>query len=224
MRKYLLVFLLLSSFLSQAATNSHMRGGRYCEIIVPKTITSYAVYNTWGLNDCPEKIWDQITVERVKAQTKAHFVHLNGPRYWVIDGFKNSKLINSTTEDISGLKLREAGILHIRLIDLVKSQQPYKEHIVDRTTTWVYDAGKPIYELISPKGTVYVMQSFSIQKHPQSLSSLDRLATDLKLPKGWIFKAGIVKKSEALKAINNKAIVVQDDFLNTYQMATHDYL
>lgn len=218
------IILLFTPFLSQAVDKNHMRGTRYCEIIINKSLTNYAVYNTWGLNDCPEKIWEKITVEQVKKETGASFAHLNGPRYWVIDGLTNSNLINPSKKTIAGLELREAGVLHMRVLDLLRSNSPYHQHIVDRHTTWIYQSGKPIYELIDPKGNVFVMQSYSIEKSPQTSSSLAELGSKLALPKGWVFKTGTLNKSEILQAIDNHAVVVQDDFLNTYQLATRDFL
>lgn len=218
------IILLLTPFLSQAADKSHMRGTRYCEIIINKSLTNYAVYNTWGLNDCPERIWEKITVAQVKKETGASFAHLNGPRYWVIDGLTNSNLINPSKKTIAGLELREAGVLHMRVLDLLRSNSPYHQHIVDRHTTWIYQSGKPIYELIDPKGNVFVMQSYSIEKSPQTSSSLAKLGSKLTLPNGWLFKTGTLKKSEILQAIDNHAVVIQDNFLNTYQLATQDFL
>ena len=150
--------LLLIPALTQAVQKNHMRGTRYCEIIVNKTLTNYAVYNTWGLNDCPEKIWTNITVDKVKKETGASFARLNGPRYWVIDGLTNSSLINPTKKTLAGLEFREAGILHMPMIDLLRSNSPYHQHKVDRHTTWIYQSNKPIYELIDPKGNVFVMR------------------------------------------------------------------
>lgn len=89
---------------------------------------------------------------------------------------------------------------------------------------WIYDAGKPVYELIDPKGNVFVMQSYSVQKEPQTEQSLTQLGSKLKLPTQWRFKTGILKKAGTVQAIDNMAVVVQDDFLNTYQKATHDLL
>lgn len=209
--------------LTHGAETSNMRGKRYCEIILSKTISSYAVYNTWGLNDCPEQLWNKVSIPAVKKETDSSFVHLNGPRYWVIDGFKNTSLVNPTIKTINGIPMREAGILHLSLMDLFKNK-PYQLHEVDRKTTWIYQAGKPVFELINPSGQVFVMQSFSIQKYPQSLTSLAQLGDKLKLPKGWQFKSGVLNKSETIQATNNKAVVVQDNFLNTYQKANHDFL
>ena len=219
-----LMVLLTLPMISQATQNTHLRGQRYCEIIFAKTLSTYAVYNTWGLNDCPEKVWRNITTAEVKKETNTSLVHLNGPRYWVFDGFQHSSLINPAIRTIAGLKVREAGVLHLSPLDLLKSGTYYQERKVARNTTWIYQLNKPVYELIDPKGQVFIMQSYSTQKYPQTQKSLALLGTTLKLPAGWQFKTGKLKKAETLEAIQHQAIVVQDNALNTYQLATHDFL
>ncbi len=217
-----LTFFIVSTL--HAANKLGMRNGRYCEIILSASLSQYKVYNTWGLNMCPENKWQAVTVEKVKQETKASRVHLNGPRYWVIDGFKNTNLINPTVTVIAGIPMREAGIVHLGLMDLLKLHKPYQNHEVNRESTWIYQAHKPVYELISPKGEVYVMQSYSIESHPQTLASLSNLGNTLHLPNGWHFKTGILKKTQTLATQNKKAFVIQDDFYNTYQLANHDFL
>ncbi len=220
----LLCLLSLTPTIGIAGDKTHLRGKRYCEVIISTTHANYAVYNTIGLNDCPAKLWSKVTTANVKKETGASFVRLNGPRYWVIDGFKHSTFINPTTKTLSGLPMREAGMLHINMLDALKSKSFFQQRKVTRHTTWVYQAGKAVYELIDPKGHVFVMQSYSVQTYPQTEHSLSLLGGKLQLPKDWQFKTGILKKPETLLATNNKAIVVQDNFFNTYQMATHDFL
>lgn len=225
--KYICVVILLIlslPFIGYANQMQHLRNQRYCEIIIPQARMNFAVYNTIGLNDCPADIWNKITVDSVKKETKRYWVFLNGPRYWVIDGMKNSTLLNPKPQIINGLAFREAGILHLKLRTLIFGSKPYRAHIVKRKTIWIYSAHRPVYELLSPQGEVYVMQSYSTEKIPQTESDLAQLGSKLKLPKGWRFKTGILSQDKNLKAIDNEAIVVQDEFLNTYQLATHDFL
>lgn len=216
--------LLCLPLLTHAKQIEGLRDSRYCEILYSKSRLTLAVYNTIGLNDCPEASWKKITVDCVKGETGASFVKLNGPRYWMIDGMTNSQLVNPEQKVICDLAMREAGVLKLELSDVLTSSKPYTQHQVDRETTWLYKSGKPVYELIDPKGQVFVMQSYSIEKKPQTAATLEKLGTELQLPQGWQFRTGVLKQDAELKAINNKATVIQDDFLNTYQLATHDFL
>ncbi|MCW8409914.1 hypothetical protein OQJ13_13120 [Legionella sp. PATHC035] len=217
-----LALAIIPSF-SSAAQITHLRGQRYCEIIYSKNLMDYAVYNTIGLNDCPSALWDKITLDDVKKEVGSPHVHLNGPRFWMIDGMQNSELVSTKIKKFNGLAMREAGVIHISLKDLLV-KPAYEQRKVARKTTWIYDAGKPVYELIDPHGNVFVMQSFSVQKIPQTQQSLAELGSKLTLPKNWKFKMGLIKREETVQAIDNMAVVVQDNFLNTYQKATHDLL
>lgn len=224
LRKLLTTTLLCLPLLSFAAQIEDLRGARYCEILLAQNRSSLAVYNTIGLNNCPENIWNKITVNSVKKETGSSFVKLNGPRYWVIDGIKNSQLVNPEQKIIDGLAMREAGVVDLGLLDMLRGSGPYREHHVNRQTTWIYKSGKPVYELINPKGQVFVMQSYSVQKSPQTMASLSTLGSKLKLPKGWRYRTDVLRQNAELKAIDNKAVVIQDDFLNTYQLAAQDFL
>lgn len=223
----LLVFLLKSTVAFPASVKG-LRGQRYCEILlsVGKPIQrNLQVYNTIGLNDCPEYIWSKITPEIIKKETGASFVHLNGPRYWMIDGMQNSSLINPETKTLAGLAMRDAGILKLKFIDLTLADSPYKRHTVHRETTWVYLAGKPIFELADDKGNVYIMQSYSTQKATdQTEESLADLGSKLKLPKGWTFATRTLEKDAFLTPLDKNAVVIQDNNLNTYQQETPDFI
>ena len=54
-----LTLLLVAPTLVHAAEKSGMRGQRYCEIIISKAMTQFSVYNTFGLNGCPENNWEK---------------------------------------------------------------------------------------------------------------------------------------------------------------------
>lgn len=68
------------------------------------------------------------------------------------------------------------------------------------------------------------MQSYSHQKQHLTADDLPNLVKQLKLPKGWKYKTGIIRKNQHLRTINNVAYVLQDEFLNSYRRAEHDFL
>ena len=156
-----------------AKQTENFRNLRYCEVVVGHGFKA-SVYNSVGLNSCPENLWKNLNEKKLKKQTNASFI--------------------------------------------------YKKHHVARKSTWVYSAGKPIYELISPTKQVYVMQSFSTEVVKLNEESLPKLGSMIKLPKGWKFKTGVLDKEAKLVTMNNKAVVVQDSLKNTYQLASHDFL
>ncbi len=216
--KIICVVLLLPSLL-QSGEIQNLRNQRYCEILIGRPPFLH-VYNTIGLNNCPADQWNKITVPNIKKETGALFVHLNGPRYWMIDGMKHSELINPKVRVLGGIAMREAGVLKLSLLDLWAGIRPYRSHQVHRQTTWIYQAGKPIYEIVDSQGNVYAMQSYSIQRVLQTEESLPKLGSKLHLPNGWSFRIRILQENAYLTALNEQAIVIQDEFLNTYQQET----
>lgn len=211
-------------FTIHAANLENVRGSRYCEIIYTKLSLTLPVYSTFNLNNCPEAVWKTISTDEIKKETGASKVLLNGPRFFLMDKIVKSHLINSQIVTLGGIQVREAGILHLSFKDLVMGFRPYIEHEVKRDTIWVYDAGKPVYELINPAGQVFVMQSYSIQHEPQTEASLSNLGEKLKPPIGWTFRAGNLKVQGEVVAVKQQAVVIQDELRNTYQLATYDLL
>lgn len=212
---------LLAAASVNAADMNNMRGERYGEVLLGSggllVPNSFDVYNTIGLNDCPEELWSKLDAEKLKKETGAKVVKLNGPRYWVIDGLTGSSLVNKEKRSFDGLDMRLAGTLELTMKDKMSLGKPYIIHQVARKTTWVFKAGKPVYQLIDPDGAVYFMQSFSAQKAKQDMDSLAKLGSKLTLPSGWKFRTLTLSKDFNLSAIDGMAYVVQDDLENTYQ-------
>jgi len=95
--------------------------------------------------------------------------------------------------------------------------KPYTENPVARTSVFRYMKGRNVYELVSPEGSVYAMQSFSMQIDPKlTLTVLPKLGSRLHLPQGWSFR--VVKPSSDLTLeAKGRALVLQDDLENSYQ-------
>jgi hypothetical protein len=90
---------------------------------------------------------------------------------------------------------------------------------VVRENQYVYERGKNVYELVSPDGHVYVMQSYS-QEIDKGLNEqgLLTLAVRLKLPKGWQYRVRKLDEDLAVRNSGGKAHVLQDDLQNSYQL------
>lgn len=213
-------FLLLPS-ISHALEINNLRNQRYCEIFLGNSkirTINLDIYNTIGLNECPKELWDDLSIEQIKKESGATIVHFNGPRRWVIDGIQNAKIPNMEPKIFGAIAMREVAMMQVYARELLGRQEPYEPHSVKRETTWVYLAGKPVYELINPQGQVFVMQSFSLQNVDQTEESIETLNERLNLPNGWKFRTRILESNAYLTPANNMAVVIQDDFLNTYQM------
>jgi hypothetical protein len=169
-----------------------VRDRRYCELFVVKrqgVRLSADVYNTLGLNDCPQAAWDAIDTAKVASQFGAFRVIRNGPRHFIMDRLASGDVTRSPA-DIQGLATRPVATMRLRLLDLVEKRAFYVERTIHRTTDWTFLAGKPVYELVSPKGQVYVMQSYSQIVDPSpTYADLAALGSRLKPPKGWQYRS-----------------------------------
>ena len=206
---------------AQAQTDApkELRNLRYCELIVMKRdgiSLQTTVYNTLGQNDCPADAWQAITASAAETQFDALKVVLNGPRHWVLDGILASgATAEGETVTVGGLGFTARAVLDLSLFDL--RSKPYQERAVNRTTQWIYDAGKPMFLLQGPDGSKYAMQSYAqIVDKTLTYDDLANLAERLKLPKGWSFAVSVPETDMTYPAAG-QAIVVQDDLDNTYQ-------
>ena len=67
---------------------SNLRNQRHCEILYGNRNflnLVVKVFNTQGLNNCPEDQWKTLTKASVEKTYNASFVLLNGPRCWTMD-------------------------------------------------------------------------------------------------------------------------------------------
>jgi hypothetical protein len=208
-----------------AATGSDtedVRGSRYCEILVGKLAgsdISIDVYNTYGLGDCPEATWEAIDPSQIKAAEMAAVVIMNGPRYWMMDSFTDTKTVDPTVVTLGGLPMRWGGTITAPTSQVAGGQQPYTPLQVARTTTWVYDSGRSVYELVDPTGRIFDMQSYSVETTAQTEASLAGLGQTLHLPDGWTFRTRTLDASLQVTAVDGMATVVQDELSNTYQLS-----
>lgn len=204
---------------ADVATARDLRDVRYCELIVAKRKgvgIEATVYNTLGLNDCPDELWSALSEEALKARFDALTVVLNGPRHWVLDGIVGSGATAAgETIDVDGLGFTERATLEPGLLEL--RSRPYEERRIDRATQWLYSAGQPMFVLAGPDGSRYAMQSYAQIRDPTlSYDDLPDLASRLSLPAGWSF-AVYVPGTDQTYPSGGQATVVQDEFDNTYQ-------
>jgi hypothetical protein len=197
----------------------NLRGARYGEIVLVKTgffTLTGKVYNTLGLNDCPEKEWKALSPTSIKLSHHAVAVLLNGPRCFLMD--QASILKPGKVQSFGSLQARHLANVKITPAMLLKGKaKPYTENPVTRTSVFRYMKGRNLYELVSPQGAVYVMQSFSMQVDPkQTVSSLPSLGSRLHLPQGWKFQV-VKPESDLTLEAKGKAIVLQDELENSYQ-------
>jgi hypothetical protein len=205
---------------AQAAKGpKELRNVRYCEVLTLKRqrlTFEISVYNTLGQNFCPPEQWAALGAKKLAKEFKVDFVKLNGPRYWTLDSIQAAgETASGATATFGGIAMTQRATIDLKLWQA--KEGGYRVTAVKRDTVFNYKAGRPVYELISPEGDVYMMQSYSQIVDPRlSSDDLAGLSKRLKLPKGWTYQTRILPADYALKA-NGTAYVVQDDLYNSYQ-------
>jgi len=214
-------YVLLGALPSSAAAEeeaSGVRDRRYCEILVVRRTglkLEGDVYSTFGLNDCPQAQWAAIDAKKLKKERKALAIVMNGPRHFLMDGIAVARKPPPPV-DIQGLSMHFLATLQFPWRNLVE-RKPYTDHIVNRRTQFIFDAGEPVYQLISSSGAVYVMQSYAEIVDPNlRMAALANLGSRLKLPRGWTFRTRVLPSRLTVIA-TGEARVVQDELENTYQ-------
>jgi hypothetical protein len=198
-----------------------LRGTRYCEIIpVYRDGISFnlEVYNTLGQNNCPPEVWDAIDPKALAKELGAEEVVMNGPRFWVMDRIIGSgETMDGATKVFDGLAATQRATLSLPFRDIIFGSRPYSEKTINRDTTYIYDAGKPVYEISDDKGNVYVMQTFAeIVDKDLAMDDLAGLGDRLKLPRGWSYAARVLDAEMQLTA-SGEAYLIQDELQNSYQ-------
>ncbi len=70
------------------------------------------------------------------------------------------------------------------------------------------------YELITPEGDAYVMQSSNIEVN----DDMAKLGDRLQLPRGWGFRARVLDDDLTLE-LDGKVKALEDDLKNVYNLA-----
>ena len=197
-----------------------MRGVRYGEII-PLFMRDGSlvadVYGTQLLNDCPQELWETLDPVAIAAELGALGAKLNGPRYWVLDGFGTKVApVEPVLREFNGLLMRR-----IAQIDLGTQPQvaTYLERRVDRGAVFFWDAGKPVFELVRPDGVAYVMQALCTGVDPTlTEASLHTLGERLSMPEGWSYRTRVLEHELVVDTTSTVATVLQDEFENSYTL------
>ncbi|HEX5499456.1 MAG TPA: hypothetical protein VFX03_09525, partial [Thermomicrobiales bacterium] len=180
-----------------------MHGARYGEVLL---VTGHlnrieaTVYNTLGLNDCPDDLWRTLDPAAIKRTYRARAAILNGPRYFLMDKVAIADP-GQEIVDFGGLQMQPLATVPLSPAALLGGlrREPYRERVVQRTTVYVYDRGREVYELVAPDGAVYVMQSYSLAVDSTLTEArLPLLGERLRLPPGWRYQVRQLEQELAL--------------------------
>ena len=195
------------------------RGQAYTELIAVTvnptggSVTT-EVWGTQGTDTSPEAA-ALIDLETAAQQLGATRVILNGPRYLLADaGTLTSG--EATIQTFGDLEMLRIGAIELDLASAPTSLEsdPYVPQTVSRNTDTIYYAGSEIYQLTSPAGELYVMQSTGTEIENADLAGLgDRLT----LPRGWVFEVITLEEPLRVTVSDGDTIdVLVDDLGNAY--------
>jgi hypothetical protein len=173
------------------------------------------VYNSFPLNDCPAELWDSLNAEAIAKDNGAVTALLNGPRYWLMSGIEKHAAGPQQTATFGGIDMIQQAVVQLASMN----PAPYSVNMVDRKAVFIFDSGRPVFELIDPDGQHWVMQTWSqtVDKN-LSLDDLPGLASRLHLPAGWSYQTRTLSSPLRVDTTTRDAHVTQDDLANSYSM------
>jgi hypothetical protein len=135
----------------------------------------------------------------------------NGPHWWAFD----SATLRFAVDQVSvmGIAYRWCARLPAFLTKSGSLEPPFYTVVVaDKEGELRYHAGKPVYELVSPDGDVFVMQGSSVG--PSEYATLGETLT---LAEGWQFRARTLDEDLTI-SLDGKVKVVMDNSKNVYNL------
>lgn len=198
-------------------------GKRYGEVLLVRqtpTGPQVTVFNTYPLNDCPQDLWAALNPQAIANENDVAAALLNGPRYWLMSGIVKAGADAGPDaferKTFGGIEMLQQATVELSSMN----PAPFSVNKVNRRTVFVFDAGRPIFELIDPQGQRWVMQSWSQIVDPTlSLPDLPELADRLQLPDGWRYQASTLSSPLRIDTTTADAHVTQDNLGNTYSLA-----
>ena len=201
-----------------------LRGKPHAEVVIIKRDTEGLgavgiCYNTLSL---PDRLSDEqfraLDADALKAEFGGDGIWLNGPRRAQMDEASAEVLDDGRVTSVGGIPMQTVAKVRIPDVRMFVGRRPaYTETEVERSTTWVFHAGQPVHELVSPDGSVYGMQSASLLKDPNLAEQLPNLGERLQMPDGWAYRVRMPDHDLVVQARDGVAHVVLDEFENNYQ-------
>ena len=174
----------------------------------PEWIT---VYNSIGLSEGPPEFWDALDADAAAEQLGVERVVKNGPHWWMADKATIRFGVEETT--VGGIGFRTVARLPALIAKSGGVEPPqYKVLEAKKDGVNVYVAGEHVYELISPDGKAFVLQSCNIP--PEELATLGERLTPAE---GWQFRKRILKEDWEI-AMAGKVKVAADELKNIYNL------
>ena len=159
----------------------------------------------------------KIDPERLAGELDVDMCAVNSGRFWMMDEYEYT---GSEVVDFHGVPMRWAGDMTGAEM-LSEMQNAYTPSLIYRNTNWIFHAGKPVYLLREPGGTVWVLQEMTKDVDPSlEPDNLHELGSKYKqLPEGWTFETKILDQNLSLDTgrAGGWAAIIRDEFGCAYQ-------
>ncbi len=174
------------------------------------------VWNTRGMNDCPQAEWEALDATAIAEERGALLALLNGPRFWVLDSIRSNIRAQAPETTFGGLGMFRAAVIDFGTEPPVLGS--YIDRSIVRDTVFGFAEGSEVYELVTPAGSRYVMQAYSqIIDKTLSIEDLPGLGARIQPPEGWSYIVRRLTCDLAVLSTDGVATVIQDELQNTYQ-------
>jgi hypothetical protein len=185
-------------------------------------------YNSLGLsfdvsNEEMDARFRALDPEKLKQEYGGDAVRFNGPRRFLVNRFSAQAFDGGEKFMMGPIPMYVYGTFVVPDFDafIGGKQAPYRETVSKRSTTFYYDPGEEVYELVSPEGAVFTMFSSSLRVDPNNtIDKLPTLGERQSLPEGWQFRVRTLDKELVLVATYDSDppnTIVLDEFENNYQ-------
>jgi hypothetical protein len=185
-------------------------------------------YNSLGIvDDVPDEEFDArfraLDPAELRQEHGGDAIRFNGPRRWLTDSFTAYAMDGGQQSMLGPIPMYLYGTFVVPDFDafIAGKQTPYQETVSKRTTTYVFNAGAEVYELVAPDGKVFVMQSASLRIDTgNTVDKLPTLGERLSLPAGWQFRVRTLGEDLVIAARYDDDppnTIVLDEFENNYQ-------
>jgi hypothetical protein len=218
---------------SVLVSGENMHGKHHAEVLIMKRSAQGAggegdYFNSLGvIDDIPDDEFDArfraLDPDALRSQHGGDAVRFNGPRRFLADRFTAEAFDGGRLSELGGIPMHKYGTFVVPDFDafIAGKQTPYRETVSRRTTTWFFDAGTQVYELLDPEGVVFVMQSASLMVDPRNtIDRLPTLGSRLSLPEAWQFRVRVLTEELVMRAAYDDDppnTIVLDELENNYQ-------
>ena len=196
----------------------NLSGKRYGEVLLvtPGEVgPQAAVYNTFGLNDCPAELWSALDAQAIATENGAATALLDGPRYWLMNEIEKPTQGPRIVKNFGGIDM----VLESQTLLSAMNPAPYTANQVHRHSVSTFDAGEEVYELHDPALRRWLMQTWSQIVDPTlSRSDLPGLGERLDLPPGWTYQSRTLTAPLSIDTTTHTAQILRDDLTNSYSL------